>query len=100
MTSIKQDDQKVIKIGCASGFWGDTNTAAFQLVHLSDIDYLVFDYLSEITMSIIAKAMMTDPNHGYALDFVSRVMAPLINKIDKQRQAINAHVGYRQNIQF
>jgi len=75
MTSIKQDDQKVIKIGCASGFWGDTNTAAFQLVHLSDIDYLVFDYLSEITMSIMAKAMMTDPNHGYALDFVSRVMS-------------------------
>jgi hypothetical protein len=64
---------------------GDTNTAAFQLVHLSDIDYLVFDYLSEITMSIMAKAMMTDPNHGYALDFVSRVMAPLINKIAEKK---------------
>ena len=93
MTSIKQDDQKVIKIGCASGFWGDTNTAAFQLVHLSDIDYLVFDYLSEITMSIMAKAMMTDPNHGYALDFVSRVMSPLINKIAEKKIKVISNAG-------
>ena len=32
------EDQRIVKIGCASGFWGDTNTAAFQLVHLSDIN--------------------------------------------------------------
>lgn len=93
MTSVKQDDQKVIKIGCASGFWGDTNTAAFQLVHLSDIDYLVFDYLSEITMSIMAKAMMTDPSHGYALDFVSRVMSPLINKIAEKKIKVISNAG-------
>ena len=36
-------------------------------------------------MSIMAKAMMTDPNHGYALDFVSRVMSPLINKIAEKK---------------
>ena len=75
MTNI-QDDQKVVKIGCASGFWGDTNTAAFQLVHMSDINYLVFDYLSEITMSIMAKAKMNDPSHGYALDFVRFSIRP------------------------
>ncbi|NKG34648.1 acyclic terpene utilization AtuA family protein [Acinetobacter junii] len=93
MTSVNQDDQKLVKIGCASGFWGDTNTAAFQLVHLSDIDYLVFDYLSEITMSIMAKAMMTDPNHGYALDFVSRVMSPLINKIAEKKIKVISNAG-------
>ncbi len=64
---------------------GDTNTAAFQLVHLADINYLVFDYLSEITMSIMAKAKMVEPKHGYALDFVSRVMAPLLKKIAEKR---------------
>jgi len=43
MANNQQDDHRVVKIGCASGFWGDTNTAAFQLVHLTDINYLVFD---------------------------------------------------------
>ena len=87
------EDQRIVKIGCASGFWGDTNTAAFQLVHLSDINYLVFDYLSEITMSIMAKAMMTDPNHGYALDFVSRVMTPLLKKISDKKIKVISNAG-------
>lgn len=92
MTNI-QDDQKVVKIGCASGFWGDTNTAAFQLVHMSDINYLVFDYLSEITMSIMAKAKMKEPSHGYALDFVNRVMAPLIKKIADKKIKVVSNAG-------
>lgn len=93
MTTPAQDEQKSIKIGCASGFWGDTNTAAFQLVHLSDIDYLVFDYLSEITMSIMAKAKMQQPEHGYALDFISRVMTPLIKKIADKNIKVISNAG-------
>ncbi|QOW47157.1 MULTISPECIES: acyclic terpene utilization AtuA family protein [Acinetobacter] len=87
------EDQRIVKIGCASGFWGDTNTAAFQLVHLSDINYLVFDYLSEITMSIMAKAMMTNPEHGYALDFVSRVITPLLKKISEKNIKVISNAG-------
>jgi len=87
------EDQRIVKIGCASGFWGDTNTAAFQLVHLSDINYLVFDYLSEITMSIMAKAMMTNSEHGYALDFVSRVMTPLLKKISDKKIKVISNAG-------
>src|SRR4051794_28694004 len=54
-------DMKPIRIGGASGFWGDSTENAAQLVQRGDIDFLVFDYLAEITMSLLARVHARKP---------------------------------------
>ncbi len=71
----------VVRIGGASGFWGDSSVGAPQLVAHGEVDYLVFDYLAELTMSILAAARGKNPGLGYATDFVTVTMKSILQDV-------------------
>lgn len=73
---------KTVRVGCASGFWGDTPMAPEQLIHHGRVDYLIFDYLSELTMSLLTAAKQKNPAvGGYAHDFVLYGVGPHLHEI-------------------
>ena len=86
------EPSRVLRIGCASGFWGDSEFGAAQLVSSGQIDYLVFDFLAEITMSLLARARAKSSDAGYAPDFV-RIMADLAPEIQRQGIRVVANAG-------
>jgi hypothetical protein len=65
-----------IRIASGQGFWGDQLDAPARQVEGGPIDYLMLDYLAEVTMSIMQKQRARDPSAGYARDFV-----PLMEQI-------------------
>jgi len=65
--------KKNIRIASGQGFWGDLPQAPIDQVRKGPIDYLVMDYLAEVTMSIMQKQRMKNPALGYARDFVDVV---------------------------
>jgi Acyclic terpene utilisation family protein AtuA len=81
-----------VRVGGGQGFWGDALDAPSRLVHGGPIDYLMLDYLAEVTMSILQKQKERDPKMGYARDFIGAVESVLDAVVDG-RVRIVANAG-------
>ena len=83
----------LLRIGGASGYWGDASQATEQLLRHDDLDFIVYDYLAEITMAILARVKAKDQNVGYATDFISEAMVPNLSRISETNTKIISNAG-------
>ena len=90
---VTETSRKTVRIGGASGFWGDSMLGATQLVQSGLIDYLVFDYLAETTMAIMAAVRTKKPEMGYATDFVDMAMKAVLPEVMQRGIKVVANAG-------
>lgn len=83
---------ETIRIAGASGFWGDTDAATEQLLACPQLDYIVYDYLSEITLALLARARAKSPTGGYVPDF-ERAITPHLATIKARGVRLLANAG-------
>ena len=81
-----------IRIASGQGFWGDLQRAPIDQARNGPIDYLVMDYLAEVTMSILQKQKLRNPALGYARDFVE-VVTELLPDIKEKGFTIISNAG-------
>ena len=77
-----------IRIASGQGFWGDLLSAPLDQVTGGPIDYLMMDYLAEVTMSIMQKQKLKDPKLGYAKDLVTTIEQILPHLVEKKIKLI------------
>ena len=83
--------ERVIRIGGASGAWGDSPMATPQLLG-ADVQYLMMDYLAEVTMSLLARARLKDPEAGFPPDFVG-YLKPHLAEIARRGVKVVSNAG-------
>lgn len=84
--------KNAIRIASGQGYWGDWQEAPLLQVSSGPIDYLVMDYLAEITMSILQKQKSRNPELGYAKDFVP-LMKNLLPDLVEKNITVIANAG-------
>ncbi|KAI9019445.1 hypothetical protein CLU79DRAFT_836754 [Phycomyces nitens] len=97
-----------VRIGCYSAFWGDSPAAARQLVQTDGLplNYLVADYLAEITMGILAarrqrRLLTTSPSKAtdYIAEFIDLVLHPILPNLVSNRTRVVTNAGGLDPIQ-
>ena len=78
-----------IRVASGQGFWGDLLTAPVDQVRNGPIDYLMLDYLAEVTMSIMQKQRARDPQAGYAKDFIGLMREILPDCVEKNIKVLS-----------
>lgn len=73
---------KTVRLGAGSGYWGAELEAPLKLAREGDIDYLCFDLLAELTMSLLERQRLKDPSRGYIVDVLTHVekLLPLVQE--------------------
>ncbi|HEX6644845.1 MAG TPA: acyclic terpene utilization AtuA family protein [Gemmatimonadales bacterium] len=83
---------RTVRVAAGQGFWGDWLEAPIRQVQGGPIDYLMMDYLAEVTMSIMQKQKGRDPKLGYARDF-PQVMERILPDIAERRIRVTSNAG-------
>ena len=84
---------QVIHIGGAAGAWGDSSLATAQLLKSKKLDYIVYEALAEVTMAILTRAKMKNPDAGYAIDFINPVLKMHLREIREQGIRVITNAG-------
>jgi len=89
---------KIIKVANGQGFWGDSIDAPYNLVKYGEIDYLTLDYLAEVTLSIMQRQKLKDPQKGYAIDFIHLIKRVIKDIIEKNIKVITNAGGVNPEV--
>jgi hypothetical protein len=81
--------KETVRVASGQGFWGDLLTAPVDQVRGGPVDYLMLDYLAEVTMSIMQKQRARDPQAGYARDFVTLMREILPDCVEKNIKVLS-----------
>ena len=75
--------KQLVRVASGQGFWGDWLEAPRRQVEGGQVDYLMLDYLAEVTMSILQKQKERDPKMGYARDFIGAIESVLPGIVER-----------------
>lgn len=86
-------NERMVRIGGMSGFWGDSAEGPRQMILGGRVDYIIGDYLAEITMSLLARAREKKPDMGYAPDLLNYVIVPYARELASRKIKVVVNAG-------